>query len=55
MTGLNQRDAGSVIRQLQEVIREKDAEIRRLKQELHRLREENWETDACGDDMWDLE
>ncbi|WP_421981570.1 hypothetical protein [Roseibium sp.] len=43
------------IRLLEKTLEARDKEIRRLLDELQTLRQKAWVTDACGDDLWDLD
>nr|WP_319385985.1 hypothetical protein [uncultured Roseibium sp.] len=43
------------IRLLEQTLEARDKEIRRLSDELQTLRQKAWVTDACGDDLWDLD
>ncbi|WP_299555809.1 hypothetical protein [uncultured Tateyamaria sp.] len=55
LTRSDKESAEAVIEALQYTLKQRDAEIVRLKQEVHLLQRKNWITDACGDDMWDLD
>jgi len=51
-------DAASLtsrIRLLERKLEQRDEEIKRLSDELQALRQKAWVTDACGDDLWDLD
>lgn len=43
------------IRLLEKVLEERDKEIKRLSDELQTLKQKAWTSDACGDDLWDLD
>ncbi|WP_422040009.1 hypothetical protein [Roseibium sp.] len=43
------------IRLLEQMLEARDRKIRRLSDELQALRQKAWATDACGDDLWDLD
>ncbi|WP_434053365.1 MAG: hypothetical protein RDA78_00200 [Roseibium sp.] len=43
------------IRLLENMLVEREREIQRLSDELQALRQRAWATDACGDDLWDLD
>lgn len=51
-------DAASLtdrIRLLEKSLEARDKEIKRLSDELQALRQKAWTSDACGDDLWDLD
>lgn len=37
------------------MLEERDKKIKRLSDELQALRQTAWASDACGDDLWDLD
>ena len=43
------------IRLLEKTLEARDKKIRRLSDELQTFRQKAWVTDACGDDLWDLD
>ncbi|MEO1115506.1 MAG: hypothetical protein AAFY05_24400 [Pseudomonadota bacterium] len=43
------------IRLLEMMLEERDKKIKRLSDELQALRQTAWASDACGDDLWDLD
>ncbi|MEM8704246.1 MAG: hypothetical protein AAGF82_20690 [Pseudomonadota bacterium] len=43
------------IRLLETTLEGRDKEIKRLSDELQSLKQKAWTSDACGDDLWDLD
>ncbi|WP_420335810.1 hypothetical protein [Roseibium sp.] len=57
-TQVTHADAASLtdrIRLLEKMLEARDKEIRRLSDDLQALKQKAWVTDACGDDLWDLD